>query len=242
MSHTLCRQRSLLLHRLSAHSPTRILSPMAHAEPVTGAQLTSSGVIPDVLSLSYSTSSLLLLPVTFPATGAVPHLGNTLTPTLTTPPPTITLPPTLSPTPLYTIIALDPDGPSRRRPRMRSIIHLLRTNVPGTADLTGGEELSEWGPPGPPSSGGLHRYVFLLYQQEGEVDVSGLPGYRGMGQRGKNSAEGLVGTLEAAGGKKLELKAVNWFEAAYDEQVAVNMRQKLGWIAVPLGWLVNWLT
>ena len=210
---------------------------------VTGDMLKSSSLVPDVLSLSYNNSSFPVLPVTFPA--AVVQHGNTLTPTLTTPVPTVTLPPTLTPSPtLYTLLCLDPDGPSRRKPRMRSILHLLRVNVPGTAaDLAlGGEEVSDWGPPGPPQTGGLHRYVFLLYEQQGSVDAGQLPGMRGMSQRGKKNAEELVALLTKAGGGKMELKAVNWFEAAYDEQVWKAMREKLGIMVYPLMWMINLLT
>ena len=210
---------------------------------VTGAMLSSCGVIPDVLSLSHSSSTFPILPVTFPSASA--HLGNTLTPTLTTPPPSFTLPPSLpSPptTPFYTLLALDPDGPSRRNPRLRCIMHMLTTNIPSDSPtLEGGAAVVDWGPPGPPSAGGLHRYVFMLYRQEGEVDVSQMPSYEGITGRAKQTEEGLVALLSAAGGGRMELVAVNHFQAAWDEQVPKNLRERLGWVAVPLGWLVNWL-
>ena len=216
------------------------------SDAVTGSLLSSSGLIPDVLSLTHSSStSLALLPVTFPHSSTAAHLGNTLTPTLTTPPPTFTLPPHLSPTAFYTLLCLDPDAPSRRRPRMRSILHLLTTNIPGSSPtLQGGAEVCDWVPPGPPSSGGLHRYVFLLYEQVGggAVDVGQLPSFGGMTGRGKQTEEGLLAMLDKAGGGKLELRAVNWFEAAYDEQVMVNMRAKMGWMAGLVHWVVNMLT
>ena len=68
--------------------------------------------------------------------------------------------------------------------------------------------------PGPPCNSGLHRYVWLVYSQAGEVDASELSAY-----------------LEGRGGKKTDawckekgmtLVGANYYEAEWDEEVDNN--------------------
>ncbi|NJI29984.1 PEBP-like protein, partial [Aeromonas veronii] len=57
-----------------------------------------------------------------------------------------------------------PDAPSRSNPEMRSWKHWVVGNVPGT-QLDQGTVLADYVGSGPPQGTGLHRYVFLVYQQ-----------------------------------------------------------------------------
>lgn len=66
----------------------------------------------------------------------------------------------------YTLCLTDPDAPSRAEPTYREWHHWLVGNIPGK-DIAAGETLSEYVGSGPPKGTGLHRYVFLVYQQSG---------------------------------------------------------------------------
>lgn len=72
---------------------------------------------------------------------------------------------------LYTVLLVDPDAPSRSNPAMRSFLHWAVVNVPGE-DRPRGDTLVDYMGAAPPPGTGLHRYVFLVYQQKGRVDVA----------------------------------------------------------------------
>ncbi|KAH0435257.1 hypothetical protein IEQ34_026667 [Dendrobium chrysotoxum] len=69
---------------------------------------------------------------------------------------------------LYTLIMTDPDAPSPSEPRMRECIHWLVVNIPGGTDPFKGEEIVPYMPPQPPL--GIHRYVFVLFQQQKRIE------------------------------------------------------------------------
>jgi len=214
------------------------------ASVVSGSVLQTNGIIPDLLPESLSSSSFLILPMKFGESEV--HLGKELTPTITTPPPQIQFPPDLpnaSPESLYCILCLDLDPPSRRKPRFRSILHLMQINIPGNSTQLSNSGIThaEYGPPGPPKSGGKHRYVFLLYRQTGSIDATKLPQYT-FRNRGKQQIDSLLKLLNESGGGSMELIAVNWFEAQWDEQVNRWMKEQFGWKAIPLGWIAWMLT
>jgi phosphatidylethanolamine-binding protein len=62
----------------------------------------------------------------------------------------------------------DPDAPSRAEPTRREFLHWLVGNIPGN-DVVAGDALTAFVGSGPPAGSGLHRYVFLLYQQPGKI-------------------------------------------------------------------------
>ncbi|KAH7698806.1 phosphatidylethanolamine-binding protein 2 [Aphelenchoides avenae] len=65
---------------------------------------------------------------------------------------------------------VDPDAPFASEPFWRSWVHWLAVNMPG-AQLAKGELVQNYTAPFPHPSAdkGLHRYVFLVYQQRGPV-------------------------------------------------------------------------
>jgi hypothetical protein len=186
---------------------------MSSQSSVTPAALQAAGIIPDGLPASHpaASSSLLSLAVIFESSGAEVLQGNTLTPTAAFQPPRFSLPAGLA-AGQYSIVELDLDPPSRRRPRFRSALHLLQVNVPNTAAevSAAGNLHCEYGPPGPPQNSGKHRYCFFLYRQSDNVDVAKLPPYAGLSGRGKQSLEAVERALTEAGAGQLELVAVNW--------------------------------
>jgi hypothetical protein len=69
----------------------------------------------------------------------------------------------------YTLIMTDPDAPSRAEPKLREWHHWLVVNIPGNK-VSEGEVKSGYVGSGPPPGTGLHRYVFLVYKQNGKQD------------------------------------------------------------------------
>uniref|UniRef100_UPI00398E9119 phosphatidylethanolamine-binding protein 1 n=1 Tax=Pristiophorus japonicus TaxID=55135 RepID=UPI00398E9119 len=65
---------------------------------------------------------------------------------------------------LYTLVLTDPDAPSRKAPKFREWHHFIVINMKGN-DIKSGEILSDYVGSGPPNGTGLHRYVWLVYEQ-----------------------------------------------------------------------------
>ncbi|KAL7072128.1 hypothetical protein ACQ4LE_008759 [Meloidogyne hapla] len=65
----------------------------------------------------------------------------------------------------YTLAMADPDAPSRINATFRSWQHWLIINIPSNK-INRGTVLTEYISSGPYENTGLHRYTFLIYQQE----------------------------------------------------------------------------
>jgi len=74
---------------------------------------------------------------------------------------------------LYTLAMVDPDAPSRENPKVREWRHWVVVNIPGK-DVSQGDVLSSYAPPTPPKGTGLHRYVFVLYEQQDTLNIDPL--------------------------------------------------------------------
>uniref|UniRef100_A0A2K5Q417 Phosphatidylethanolamine-binding protein 1 n=1 Tax=Cebus imitator TaxID=2715852 RepID=A0A2K5Q417_CEBIM len=59
----------------------------------------------------------------------------------------------------------DPDAPSRKDPKYREWHHFLVVNMKGN-DISSGTVLSDYMGSGTPKGTGLHRYVWLVYEQD----------------------------------------------------------------------------
>ncbi|XP_030383169.1 phosphatidylethanolamine-binding protein homolog F40A3.3-like [Scaptodrosophila lebanonensis] len=120
----------------------------------------------------------------------------------------------------YTLCMTDPDAPSRKDPKFREWHHWLVGNIPGNA-IVKGDELSAYIGSGPPKDTGLHRYIFLVYEQKCKVnfDEKRLP---------NNSGDGRGGFKIAEFAKKYNLCdpiAGNFFQAEYDDYVPILYKQ-----------------
>lgn len=62
-----------------------------------------------------------------------------------------------------------PDAPDANNPIWREFLHWLVVNVPGK-DVDKGEIFSPYLGPAAPKTGGMMRYVFLVYEQPGKLD------------------------------------------------------------------------
>ncbi|KAJ8686744.1 hypothetical protein QAD02_022538 [Eretmocerus hayati] len=72
------------------------------------------------------------------------------------------------PAKLYTLIEMNPDSPNRANPIYRDGLHWLMVNIPGD-DIKKGESIVDYMGSGPPKGDGLHRYMFLVYEQPGRI-------------------------------------------------------------------------
>ncbi|KAK0427306.1 hypothetical protein QR680_010160 [Steinernema hermaphroditum] len=75
---------------------------------------------------------------------------------------------------LYSLFMIDPDAPSRESPSMHEFLHWMVVNIPGSK-VAKGDTLIDYFPPTPPPGTGPHRYVFLVYKQQDEIDDSAAP-------------------------------------------------------------------
>nr|BCD83046.1 phosphatidyl ethanolamine-binding protein [Lilium hybrid cultivar] len=76
---------------------------------------------------------------------------------------------------VYTLILVDPDAPSPSNPYLREYLHWLVADIPGTTGVTFGHEIVRYECPRPTL--GIHRFVFVLFQQLGRETVY-APGWR----------------------------------------------------------------
>jgi|Dee2metaT_26_FD_contig_21_7422327_length_665_multi_5_in_0_out_0_1 phosphatidylethanolamine-binding protein (PEBP) family uncharacterized protein len=108
----------------------------------------------------------------------------------------------------YCLICTDPDAPSRAEPLFREFIHWVVSDVLSEK----AETIVNYLGPGPPCNSGLHRYVFLLFEQPDTADVKSLAAaFDGRG--GKKA----FASAKAAG--LGSLVAADFYEAEWDESV-----------------------
>ncbi|XP_067911284.1 phosphatidylethanolamine-binding protein 1 [Heterodontus francisci] len=91
-------------------------------------------------------------------------LGKVLTPTQVQNRPVSINWPGCDPDKLYTLILTDPDAPSRKAPKFREWHHFIVINMKGN-NIKSGTIQSDYVGSGPPKGTGLHRYVWLVYEQ-----------------------------------------------------------------------------
>lgn len=177
--------------------------------------LTKEQVVPDVIDVAPAGC----LKIKYPS-GVEVDYGKELTPTQVQSLPSFEYKDTA---PLYTLAMVDPDAPSRQDPKMREILHYLVTNIPGNS-IEKGDTLAEYVGSGAPQGTGLHRYVFLLYEQRNGKLTSDM-------SIKKNSREGRVKFSIRKFAKEHNLGepvAANFFQAQYDDYVPLLHKQLSG--------------
>eukprot|EP01083_Nonionella_stella_P066330 174577_1 len=96
----------------------------------------------------------------------VEEMGQTLTPTQVQDAPYNVQFKSVDESKLYTVILTDPDA------RNREWVHLVKINVSGADLSTSGDAIVEYVGSGPSQGSGLHRYIWLVYEQSnGRIDV-----------------------------------------------------------------------
>uniref|UniRef100_A0A7E4W1A0 Phosphatidylethanolamine-binding protein n=1 Tax=Panagrellus redivivus TaxID=6233 RepID=A0A7E4W1A0_PANRE len=188
---------------------------MSYATGLVSEAFARHEVVPDVLKKAPSD----LLTVVFDNDLKL-DLGNVLTPTQVKKPPT-TIQWTADPNALYTLVKTDPDAPSRADPIYREWHHWLVVNIPGN-NISQGQVLSEYIGSGPPPKTGLHRYVYLVYKQNGKITdtehghlTNTSADNRGKWSIAKFAAKHNLGTPIAG----------NFFQAEFDDYVPELYKQ-----------------
>ncbi|XP_077221783.1 protein VERNALIZATION 3-like [Tasmannia lanceolata] len=69
----------------------------------------------------------------------------------------------------YTLVMVDPDAPSPSNPTLREYLHWLVTDIPATTGARFGQEIVGYESPQP--TAGIHRMVFVLFEQLGRQTV-----------------------------------------------------------------------
>ncbi|CAH4034209.1 unnamed protein product [Pieris brassicae] len=126
-----------------------------------------NSIIPDIITIAPSE----ILNIQYQS-GVTVNLGKELTPTQVKDKPVVKW--ACKDTEYYTLAMIDPDAPSREKPKFREWHHWLVGNIYG-GDLNKGEVLSDYIGSGPPKGTGLHRYVFLVFKQQEKCDFSKVP-------------------------------------------------------------------
>lgn len=179
--------------------------------------LRTAGVFPDVIDEFKQSISIR---AAYP-NGSVVDMGNELKPSLTQQRPDISLTlPKVNQGKSYTLAVTDPDAPTRGDPTWSEFAHyLVRGIKPNVAegvfdvDFSKTTELVPYMGPGPPPKTGLHRYVFLLFEEQGET--SGLPSENRANWGTGNPGSGVRSWLK---GQQLVPVGVNFFVAQNKEQ------------------------
>ena len=165
-------------------------------------------VVPDVISVVPEGRALICYP-----SGVTVTEGTELTPTQVKDQPKVSW--EADDSKYYTLCMTDPDAPSRKEPTYREWHHWLVGNIPGR-EVSQGQVLSAYVGAGPPQATGLHRYVFLIYQQPDRInfeDVEYIPSTTAANRDGfsirKFATKYKLGNPIAG----------NFFQAQYDDYV-----------------------
>jgi len=176
-------------------------------------KMEANGVVPDVID----TAPAGVLKVNYKS-GVSVDQGNELKPRQVKDQPTVEW--DAKPSSLYTLCFTDPDAPSRADPKYREWHHWLVGNIPGS-DVSKGETLSEYVGSGPPQGTGLHRYVFLVYEQPKKLtfDEPRLTNRSG-DNRGKFAIRKFASKYELG-----DPVAGNFYQAEWDDYVPELYKQ-----------------
>jgi len=119
----------------------------------------------------------------------------------------------------YTIMMVDPDALSRQTHEFRNYCHWLQVNVPGSTsdhvDVHKGHNIVPYMGPAPPRKTGLHRYVFLVYKQSGQLPTHDIKSF-GVGKDGSEERKLFQPDKwlrQHFGAQVPELYAANFFQA-----------------------------
>ncbi|XP_055551534.1 protein D3-like [Wyeomyia smithii] len=166
-------------------------------------------VIPDVIDAAPAE----LAKISYPS-GVVANGGNELTPTQVKDQPQIEW--SAEADSYYTLFMVDPDAPRRTEPKFRSVCHWFVGNIPGS-NIDDGDHRIAFAGSGPPQGSGLHRYAFLIYKQNGKIDLSDAPR---TSNRSRNHRLNFQHKDYVKKYGLTDLVAGNFYQAQYDEYVS----------------------
>jgi len=123
----------------------------------------------------------------------------------------------------YTLLMTDPDAPSRKDPKFGEVRHWLVVNIPGS-DINAGETKYQYIGSGPPSGSGLHRYIFLVFEQSKGKQEFDVPTVTNRSREGRLSTK----TRKLIADYNLQLVAGNFYFAKFDDYVPILQAQLSG--------------
>ncbi|XP_077359746.1 large ribosomal subunit protein mL38 [Festucalex cinctus] len=123
------------------------------------------GVFRDLFPMAYFLPQIPLRICYSQGTSAHVHYGNELTPTETASAPVVSF--NADEGSLWTLLLTSPD--EHLLDNEAEYVHWLVGNIPGGA-VQAGEELCHYLPPFPARGTGIHRYIYVLFQQEGPIN------------------------------------------------------------------------
>jgi phosphatidylethanolamine-binding protein (PEBP) family uncharacterized protein len=123
----------------------------------------------------------------------------------------------------YTLVMNDPDAPSRADPKNGEWHHWCVVNIPDS-HVDKGEVLSQYVGSGPPKGTKLHRYVFLLFKQNGKLTFDEP---RLTNRSGDGRAKQKVSKFAAKHGLG-DPVAGNYYQAEWDDYVPKLYEQLSG--------------
>ncbi|XP_044742008.1 protein D2-like [Chrysoperla carnea] len=123
---------------------------------------TENEIVPDSIDIPPNK----FMEIIYPDDAAI-ELGNFLAPTQTLKVPLVKF--NGEPNKYYLLVMTDPDCPSRAQPTLREMVHWLVGNIPAD-NVFSGETLVEYLPAAPPENSGIRRYIFLIYEQPGQIE------------------------------------------------------------------------
>jgi phosphatidylethanolamine-binding protein (PEBP) family uncharacterized protein len=126
----------------------------------------------------------------------------------------------------YTLVMTDPDAPDRTGHAFREFVHYVASDVTAESLAAGGAvegtTVLDYLGVGSPCKSGMHRYIFLLFEQP----------------EGSNPAS-LAAAFEGRGGKKVcvaakaaglgPVVAATWFQSQWDESIDA-VHTAMGWL------------
>ena len=129
----------------------------------------------------------------------------------------------------YTLIMTDPDAPDRADHLFREFIHFVAIDITGESLAAGGplggKTVMDYVGVGAPHASGLHRYVFLLFEQPDEATPGNLPEIF----EGRGGQKAFIGAKTAGLGNMV---AATWLESEWHESIDA-LHETLGFLPPP---------
>ncbi|XP_041370675.1 protein D2-like, partial [Gigantopelta aegis] len=198
---------------LPDHADAFIPFPSSRTEYINE-KFKADGVVPDIIDIPPPK----LLTIRYGSLEVVP--GMTMTPTEVKDPPEVTFEAEAGSH--YTLVMSGKyiDAPSRKDPKFGEWLHWCVVNIPGN-NIGQGENIAEYVGAGPPWGTGPHRYVFLVFKQNGKKKFAEqkLTRHSGRGRANRKVRKFIKKH------KLDELVAGNYFQAKFDNYVPLLHKQ-----------------
>lgn len=130
---------------------------------------------------------------------------------------------------LYTLIIHDPDAPAG------NVVHWTVVNIKGS-DIKSGNEIIKYKGPAPPPGSGIHRYIFLIFEQTTEIQHNiitnnVIPMDKLLSELGLQNNQSIYTTQFTSsytkGGKKIKKTKTKKRNKKYKKEISKKTRRNL---------------